>query len=119
MANDTLHEEPQALSGDTRDLHRALTSLREELEAIDAYRQRADAASDPQLRAVMLHNRDEEIEHASMLMEWLRRHCSHFDVMMKTYLFTAAPIVEVEKGAATAGPPGPVPTLGIGSMKGN
>lgn len=119
MASETLHEEPGAMTGETRDLHRALISLREELEAIDAYRQRADAASDPQLRAVMLHNADEETEHATMLLEWIRRHSDHFDAMMRTYLFSAAPIVEIEKGKAPDGLPAPGPTLGIGSMKGN
>jgi ferritin-like protein len=99
-------------------MHRALTSLTEELEAIDWYQQRADACADPQLKDVFLHNRGEEIEHATMLMEWLRRHDARFGALMKTLLFTEAPITSLEPGAAGSGA-AVVPTLGIGSMKGH
>ena len=74
MANSVgFHEDPQALTPKTRDLHRALTSLMEELEAVDWYQQRVDATQDPALKEILKHNRDEEIEHAMMVFEWLRR----------------------------------------------
>ena len=68
-----LHEDERALSARTKDLHRAIVSLQEELEAIDWYQQRADATEDPELREILEHNRDEEKEHAMMLLEWIRR----------------------------------------------
>ena len=94
-------------------------SLTEELQAIDWYQQRADTCADPPLKDVLLHNKNEEIEHAAMLMEWIRRHSEHFDQMLRRYLFTEAPITGTEKAAKANGPaflPGPV--LGIGGMKG-
>jgi ferritin-like protein len=119
MASDTYHEPLELLSAETRDMHRALVSLMEELEAIDWYQQRADACSDPQLKDVLLHNKNEEIEHASMVMEWIRRHSDHFDAMMRKYLFTEQTITGIEKGAGTDGPAASATeTLGIGSMKG-
>lgn len=119
MASNTYHEPLDLLSGETRDMHRAIVSLMEELEAIDWYQQRADACADPQLQAVLLHNKDEEIEHAAMLMEWIRRHSEPFDVMMRTYLFSEAPIVGIEKSAgAGAAAATPADSLGIGTMKG-
>jgi uncharacterized protein len=119
MTSDGTQEPLQLLSGETRDTHRALISLMEELQAIDSYQQRADACADPQLKDVFLHNKNEEIEHATMIMEWLRRHNGHFDEMMRTYLFTEAPITRIEKGAAASGPAAAATrTLGIGSMKG-
>ena len=119
MASDTYHEPLELLSGETREMHRAIVSLMEELEAIDWYQQRADACTDPQLKDVLLHNKNEEIEHATMVMEWIRRHNDHFDQMMRKYLFTEPGIVELEHGAETSGPAASVPeTLGIGSMKG-
>src|SRR5262249_12113281 len=84
-----LHEPFAKLKPDTPDLHRAVVSLIEELEAIDWYRQRADACGDEQLRAILEHNLNEEIEHASMVLEWLRRHVPKIDAALKTYLFTA------------------------------
>jgi ferritin-like protein len=100
-------------------MHRAIVSLMEELEAIDWYRQRADACSDPQLQAVLIHNKNEEIEHAMMVLEWIRRHDDHFDAMMRKYLFTEQPITGIEESAGTDGPAAPaIETLGIGSMKG-
>lgn len=87
MSSEGLHEPLNKLSGRTVDLHRAIVSLMEELEAIDWYQQRVDAADDPQLRKVMLHNKNEEIEHACMLIEWLRRHEPVFDKQLRTYLF--------------------------------
>lgn len=119
MASVGYHEPLELLSGETRDMHRALVSLMEELEAIDWYQQRADACSDPVLKDVLLHNKNEEIEHATMVLEWIRRHNNHFDVMMKTYLFTEQPIVGIEKGAAESEPAASgLATLGIGSLKG-
>jgi ferritin-like protein len=119
MANDPYHEPIDLLTPDTVDMHRALISLTEELEAIDWYQQRADACTDPQLKDVVLHNKNEEIEHATMLMEWIRRHNNHFSQMMRKYLFTELPITEIETGATTDGPaPANAATLGIGSRKG-
>lgn len=119
MASSTYHEPLDLLSGDTRDMHRAIVSLMEELEAIDWYQQRADACGDPQLKAVLLHNKNEEIEHASMVMEWIRRHNDHFNEMMRKYLFTEQPIAGIEKGAGTDSPAAAATeALGIGSMKG-
>ena len=119
MTSDTYHEPPELLSGETRDMHRAIVSLMEELEAIDWYQQRADACADPQLKDVLLHNKNEEIEHAMMVMEWIRRHSDHFDQMLRRYLFTEAPITGIEKAAEANGPaPTPAVALGIGGMKG-
>src|SRR5207248_4899242 len=89
MASDTYHEPLELLSEETRNLHRAIVSLKEELEAIDWYQQRADACSDPALKAVLVHNKNEEIEHASMVLEWIRRHDAQFDAMLKKYLFSS------------------------------
>ena len=97
MANEGLHEDKEDLSKDTRDLHRALVSLQEELEAIDWYRQRADACDNEQLKAILLHNMREEMEHAAMLTEWLRRNNGDFDNHLRTYVFTDAPITESEE----------------------
>jgi ferritin-like protein len=119
MASATYHEPLELLSGETREMHRAIVSLMEELEAIDWYQQRVDACSDPQLKDVLLHNKNEEIEHASMVMEWIRRHNEHFNEMLRKYLFTEQPITGIEKAAGTASA-GALATkaLGIGSMKG-
>jgi len=119
MASDAYHESLDLLTEETRNMHRAIVSLKEELEAIDWYQQRADACSDPQLKGVLLHNKNEEIEHATMLLEWIRRHDGHFNEMMREYLFTEPAITDIEKGAETNGPaPAAAETLGIGSMKG-
>lgn len=119
MASDSHSEALEKLPAGTRDMHRALVSLQEELEAIDVYRQRADACADPELKTVLLHNRSEEIEHASMLMEWIRRSDGHFTEMMRTYLFTEAPIAGIEKAAEAAGAAGAAAlSTGTGSRKG-
>jgi ferritin-like protein len=97
MAHEGLHEAREVLSKETRDLHRALVSLQEELEAVDWYRQRADACHDEPLKAILLHNMHEEVEHAAMLTEWLRRHNDDFAVHLRTYLFTESPITQVEE----------------------
>jgi ferritin-like protein len=90
------HEPENELSAHARDLHRALTSLKEEIEAIDWYHQRWEASGDDSLRAVLAHNRDEEIEHACMTLEWLRRNMPHWNEVMRTYLFTSADITQIE-----------------------
>ena len=85
MASETYHEALELLSVETQEMHRSLVSLIEELQAIDWYQQRVDASADPQLKDVLMHNKNEEIEHATMLMEWIRRHNDHFDQMMRRY----------------------------------
>ena len=92
MANQSYHEPTDELSEDTRDMHRAVSSLMEELEAVDWYNQRVDACKDLELKAILAHNRDEEKEHAAMVLEWIRRHDSRFDKELKDYLFTDKPI---------------------------
>ena len=76
------------LSDATRDMHRAIVSLMEELEAVDWYNQRVDACKDAELKAILAHNRDEEKEHAAMVLEWIRRQDSSFDGELREYLFT-------------------------------
>ncbi len=87
------YQEPvEELTAAARDLHRAIKSLNEELEAVDWYNQRVDACQDPELKAILAHNRDEEKEHAAMLLEWIRRQDPTFDKELKDYLFTEKPI---------------------------
>jgi len=88
MANEGYHEAVEQLSAETRDMHRAIVSLMEELEAVDRYNQRVDACGDPDLRAILAHNRDEEKEHAAMVLEWIRRRDPRFDKELRDYLFT-------------------------------
>lgn len=88
MSNEGYHEPISELSAETRDMHRAIVSLMEELEAVDWYNQRADACKDPELRAILQHNRDEEKEHASMVLEWIRRRDPKFDHELRDWLFT-------------------------------
>jgi hypothetical protein len=87
-ASEGYHEPIEELSDETRDMHRAIVSLMEELEAVDWYAQRVDACKDDELRAILAHNRDEEIEHAAMTLEWIRRRHPKFDEQLKEYLFT-------------------------------
>jgi len=83
------YEEPEnEISNETRDMHRAIVSLKEELEAVDWYNQRVDVCKDSELKAILAHNRDEEKEHASMILEWIRRKDSTFSKELKDYLFT-------------------------------
>jgi ferritin-like protein len=105
MASEGFHESAQDLKPETRDMHRAIVSLKEELEAIDWYQQRIDATGDEALRKILTHNRDEEKEHASMVLEWIRRHDPVFDAHLKQYLFTTEPITE-RADQAEAEPPG-------------
>lgn len=104
------------LSDGVKDAHRALASLQEELEAVDYYNQRADTTADGELEAVLLHNRDEEIEHAAMLLEYLRRRMPEFDENLKTYLFTTEPITGIEEGTESGADAGSG-SLGIGALK--
>ncbi len=96
MASEGYHEPINELSDETRDMHRAITSLMEELEAVDWYNQRVDACKDSELRAILEHNRDEEKEHAAMVLEWIRRRDARFDKELKEYLFTQKPLTEIE-----------------------
>ena len=88
MANEGYHEPIEELSDETRDMHRAITYLMEELEAVDWYNQCVDACKDPELKEILEHNRDEEKEHAAMVLEWIRRRDSVLDKELKDYLFT-------------------------------
>ena len=122
MSSETYHEPIELLSEETKNMHRAIVSLKEELEAVDWYQQRAEACSDEELRGVLTHNKNEEIEHAMMVLEWIRRHNPVFDGNIKTYVGAEGPILEVEKKAESGGGGGASssasPTLGIGSLKG-
>lgn len=121
-----LHEPADRLAPETVDRHRALASIQEELEAVDWYDQRVDAATDAELASVLAHNRDEEKEHAVMTIEWLRRNDPVLDRHLRTYLFTTASITEVEHEAEDKEGPGDDTaaagaadgSLGIGGLKG-
>ncbi|MET0497482.1 MAG: encapsulin-associated ferritin-like protein [Steroidobacteraceae bacterium] len=122
-----LHESSDKLKPETIDRHRAVVSIMEELEAIDWYDQRIDAATDPELREILAHNRDEEKEHACMTLEWLRRHDAKLDEHLRTYLFTNKRLLDVEHEAEHGAAPAPASgggagsgdgSLGIGSLRG-
>ncbi|MCZ7527911.1 MAG: ferritin-like domain-containing protein [Acidimicrobiia bacterium] len=117
-----LHEEAGKLRPETIERHRAVVSLMEELEAVDWYDQRVDASGDPELAEILAHNRDEEKEHAAMLLEWLRRRDPALDGHLRTYLFTEAPVTEIEEaeegGGGDGGAEGDAAAgLGIGSLR--
>jgi ferritin-like protein len=97
MGSEGLHEPLGMLDESTLDYHRAMQSLCEELEAVDWYNQRAKATTDATLAAILEHNRDEEKEHAMMLLEWLRRHDAVLDKNLRTYLFTTLPLTDIER----------------------
>ena len=97
MSSEVLHVPRERLSKSTLHLHYAIASLMEELEAVDWYRQRADDTDDAELKAILLHNANEEIEHAAMVLEWIRRREPRFDKELKEYLFTSAPITHIEE----------------------
>jgi uncharacterized protein len=120
MGSEGLHEPAELIGEATIDRHRALTSLVEELEAVDWYDQRVQATNDSSLADVLAHNRDEEKEHASMTLEWLRRRDPVLDRHLRTYLFTSEPVTEVEAEAAAGGEAAAASagSLGIGSLKG-
>lgn len=115
MAGETLHEPREILGPEILDRHRAISTIMEELEAIDWYDQRIKAASCPELQSILAHNRNEEKEHASMLLEWLRRNDAEFSKHMRNFLFTEGPIREVTAGGGAAPSSG---SLAIGSLKG-
>jgi uncharacterized protein len=114
------HESEERLRPQTMDQHRAIASLMEELEAVDWYAQRIDATEDPELRAILIHNRDEEKEHAAMALEWLRRRDPELDRVLRLYLFTEGPITEIEEAeeGGTETTNGNGASLGIGSLRG-
>jgi len=97
VSSEALHEDDAVLRPETVDTHRAIRSLMEEFDAVDWYNQRADATSDPELEAILVHNRDEEKEHATMVLEWLRRHDPVLDRHLRQYLFTSGSITEIER----------------------
>jgi len=104
MAEDSqmFHEPLELLRQKTRDMHRAVVSVVEELQAIDWYSQRVDATQDGELRAILQHNGDEEKEHAAMLLEWIRRQDPVFEAHLRTYLFSTGSIVQEEQRAEAA-----------------
>lgn len=97
MASETLHAPREKLSAETLAMHQAIASLMEELEAVDWYRQRADDCGDESLKAILLHNMREEMEHAAMVIEWLRRNNADFAKELKDYLFTDGDIASIEE----------------------
>lgn len=97
MANEGYHEAADDLSDETKDMHRAIVSLMEELEAVDWYNQRVDACRDQELKIILAHNRDEEKEHAAMILEWIRRRDVRFSKELKEYLFTEKPVLHPER----------------------
>jgi ferritin-like protein len=115
----TFHEDAALLKPATRDRHRAIASLMEELEAVDWYDQRIDAAADDELRQILAHNRDEEKEHAAMVLEWLRRHDPQLDAHLRGYLFSEGNLLDREEELEekeSASPDGDG-SLGIGSLR--
>jgi hypothetical protein len=125
MSSENLHVPREKLSQEARMLHHAITSLQEELDAVDWYRQRADDTEDEPLREILLHNMREEMEHAAMVLEWIRRHNADFAGHLKTYLFTDSPITGIERAVEAGGaaePPASGRSAGlgvtVGSLKG-
>lgn len=118
MGSENLHEPIDRLSPETIELHRAIVSLMEELEAIDWYGQRVDATRNEQLRGVLGHNRAEEIEHAVMTLEWIRRHDPVFDAQLRAHLFQEGSITgdHAGEGAPEPGSPSPGASLGVGDL---
>jgi hypothetical protein len=115
VAGESLHEERSILGPEILDRHRAISTLMEELAAIDWYDQRIAATANAELRSILSHNRNEEAEHASMLLEWLRRHDAGFDLQLRKVLFTEGPIRDAGAGAA-AGGGGPTGGLATGDL---
>jgi hypothetical protein len=119
MAHEGLHEDSSLLSEFTKDYHRIIQSTIEELEAIDWYNQRAEAANDPLAKEIMAHNRDEEIEHACMGLEWLRRNSLVWDEMMRKFIFINSDIIVQESSVADQTVEDNSETLGVstGTLK--
>ena len=113
MSSEGLHEPRETLPAKLLEMHRAIASLIEELEAVDWYAQRVAASGDEALREVLSHNRDEEKEHACMTLEWIRRNDPQFDALLRRILFQDGPIVAGEHST----PDGETPTLEIGSLR--
>ena len=103
----------QGLPEDVKNVHRAIASLIEELEAINWYHQRVAVTDDAELKSILAHNRDEEVEHACMALEWLRRQMPQFDEQLRTFLFTNGPVAHMGHGAEPGAASG---SLGIGSL---
>lgn len=122
MSHEGLHEREEKLAAPTVDAHRAILSIMEEFEAVDWYHQRADACNDEALRDILLHNMKEEMEHAAMLLEWLRRSTPQLDEILRTYLFTQGDITLLEEKnkdkTAGGGSPRGAARLTVGHMKG-
>jgi uncharacterized protein len=125
MSSEGFHEAEQHLAPATRDMHRAIASLMEELEAVDWYQQRMDATQDGELRDILRHNRDEEKEHAAMVLEWIRRRDPTFDAKLREYLFSEGSIVgrehEIEAAEASSNGAARPRTAGattVGSLRG-
>ena len=102
MSSEGLHVPREKLQRRTLNLHYAITSVIEELEAVDWYRQRADDCDDPELKAILLHNAREEIEHFSMALEWIRRNDAEFEAQLKEYVFSKGSITGKEESATEA-----------------
>jgi hypothetical protein len=100
MSSEGLHVPREKLSAKTLAQHYAITSLIEELEAVDWYRQRADDCDDAELKKILLHNAREELEHAAMVLEWLRRSDPETDAQLREYLFKDGSITGHEEEAA-------------------
>ena len=115
MAAEGFHELSENLTAETKDMHRAIRSLMEELEAVDWYQQRVDAATDEELKEILAHNRDEEKEHAAMVLEWIRRKDAVLDAQLRKYLFTSDRIVGREEGTKQESADGA--TASVGSLK--
>lgn len=114
----TFHESEEHLSPAARDMHRALVSLMEELEAIDWYQQRVEATHDEELRNILRHNRDEEQEHAAMVLEWIRRRDPSFEGKLRAYLFSDGPIVGREEAVTARGAAPSSNGVSLGSLRG-
>ena len=118
QSSNQLHEDPDILGEACIDRHRAIVSLMEELEAVDWYDQRVKATTDPELKAILEHNRDEEKEHAAMVIEWLRRHDKGFDRQLRRFLFSDERIAGGEgESSQRNSAPADAHGLGIGSLR--
>ena len=117
MASETLHEDADKIGEKTVDTHRAIASLMEELEAVDWYEQRVKATDDKELREILAHNRDEEKEHAAMVLEWLRRRDATLSEQLKAYLFKEGPIRDSAEESGGSNGDKADGCLGIGSLK--
>jgi ferritin-like protein len=115
MSNERYHESVDSLDETSRDMHRALVSLMEELEAVDWYQQRVVATDDEELRRILAHNRDEEKEHAAMVLEWLRRHDAQLDTQLRAVIFSDGEVTAIGEHTAPESRADDG-SLGIGSL---